>query len=326
MSAGGAITMNTIQFLIPSNTTELSTYGFCSWLDHHIFKDTGLSPTGYDFLYPLTAYGGPLSASTAIVYSASAIGGPLYEICYQDFCYKQTILTAFETYCVTTVNFVLSAIDESVASVMKIVYDFGDGSAEVYNDYKFTSNPPVSPKDIVVSHVYYPQNKTLTTYNPSISVVFSDCCVNTYTAMICAFRCGILDVYEDTFLLDAAQSKDSFNIILTLEDQGRRQIFGNLLDLNEPLPVLSGLPGEVQPVPQVEVSTAVRSNTARRLRRNPIVASVSQYDYIEGTGIDLVPDTSTLETLQPFQISNSSIQLSGTGAPYAGGTGITISA
>jgi hypothetical protein len=318
--------MNTSQFLIPSNTAELSTYDFCSWLDHHIFKDTSLSPTGYDFLYPLTAYGGPLSANTPIVYSASAVGGPLYEICYQDFCYKQTILNAFEIYCVTTVNFILSALDESVANIMKIVYDFNDGSEVIYNDYKFTNNPPVSPKDIVVSHVYYPQNKTLTTYNPSISVVFSDCCVNTYTATICSYRCGILDIYEDTFLLDAAQSKDSFNIILTLEDQDRRQIFGNLLDLNEPLPFLSALPGEVQPVPQVEASTVVRSNTARRLRRNPIAASVSQYDYIEGAGIDLIPDAATLDTLEPLQTSNLSIQLSGTGAPYAGGTGITISA
>jgi hypothetical protein len=79
-------------------------------------------------------------------------------------------------------------------------------------------------------------------------------------------------------------------------------------------------------VPQVEASTAVRSNTARRLRRNPIAASVSQYDYIEGAGIDIIPDAATLDTLEPFQTSNRSIQLSGTGAPYAGGTGITISA
>lgn len=317
---------NTSQFLIPSTTTELSTYGFCNWLDHHIFRDTSLSPTGYDFLYPLTAYAGPLSSATTITYSASVIGGPLYEICYQDFCYKQIILTPIEIYCITTVNFILTALDESVSEIIKIIYDFGDGSEIIYRDFNFANPNAVSPKYNIISHVYYPQDKVLTTFNPTISVVFNDCCINTYTTTICSFRCSILDVYENTYLLDSVQSKDSFNIILTLEDQDRRQVFGNLLDLNEPLPVLSGLPGEIIPIPQVAPSTVVRSNSARRLRRNPVAAVVSQYEYAEGDGIDLIPDTTTLDTAEPLIASNVSIQLSGAGAPYGGGSGIIISA
>ena len=317
---------NTNQFLIPSTTTELSTYGFCTWLDHHIFRDTSLSPTGYDFVYPLTAYAGPLSSTSTITYNASVIGGPLFEICYQDFCYKQIALTPIETYCVTTINFVLTALDESVSDIIKIIYDFGDGSEVIYNDFDFANPEALSPKYNIVSHTYYPQDKALTTFYPSVSVVFNDCCINTYTAMICAFRCSILDVYENTYLLDSTQSKDSFNIILTLEDQLRRQIFGNLLDLNEPLPVLSGLPGELIPIPQIAPGTVVRSNSARRLRRNPVAAPVSQYDYVEGDGIDLVPNATTLDTSEPFIATNESIQLSGIGAPYDSGTGIIIGA
>lgn len=327
MSTRRTITiMNVNQFLIPSTTTELSTFGFCSWLDHHVFRDTSLSPTGYNFVYPLTAFAGPLSSVTAVVYSSSAIGGPLFEICYQDFCYKQIILTPIEIYCITSINFVLTAIDESVSDIIKIVYDFGDGSELIYRDYNFATPGAISPKNNIISHIYYPQDKTLTTYHPSISVIFQDCCVNTYTTTICSFRCGILDVYENTYLLDATQSKDSFNIILTLEDQNRRQIFGNLLDLNEPLPVLSGLPGEIIPIPQVAPSTVVRANTGRRVRRNPVTASVSQYNYVEGVGIDLIPDATMLNSQQPFTPINESIQLSGVGAPYTGGTGINITA
>lgn len=320
--------LNTDNLLIPSNVIELSTYGFCSWLDHHIFKDTSLSPTGYNFFYPLTAYGGPLSAVPGTtIPNVFVSGGPLYEICYQDFCFKNYDLGFITIRCITTVNFILTALDESVSDIIKIMYNFGDGSDIVITSYEPSNPLAPSPKDIMVSHVYYPTEKTLTTYRAALSVLYNNCCINTYSTVLCSFRCGILEMYEDVNLLDATQTLDSYNIVMTLESNKRKQVFDTLLDLNEPLPYLSALPNVIEPVPQAERDTAYRSLTAQKTRRNPIRPPIPVFIYREGVGIDLTPDLPQLAIKEAFiAISTSGIILSGIGAPYRGGAGITISA
>lgn len=325
-------------FLVPSNVKELSSYDFCTWLDHHIFRDTSLSPTGYDFFYPLTAYGGPLSAgpiNPEITYDSIVSGGPLADTCYQDFCYQTIALSPVTIYCITTVNFVLTALDESVSDIIKVVYDFGDGSEFFVNDYTPGVDGAISPKDIIVSHEYYPTEKVVTTYIASVSVLYNNCCITTYINTLCSYRCGILEMYEDTYLLDATQSKDSNNIIFTLENLPRRQIFDNVLDLNEPLPYLSALPNVLEPIPQLEPrSTTKRPVTAQRVRRSPIKPPTPRFIYLEGPGIDLDPNSPELLLRQQFIsiaetsgiILSSSSPTRDHGAPYMGGPGITIQA
>ena len=325
-------------FIVPSNVRELSSYNFCTWLDHYIFRDTSLSPTGYDFFYPLTAYGGPLSGgpiNPVITYDSVVSGGPLADTCYQDFCYQKIELTPVTIYCITTVNFVLTALDDSVSDIIKIVYDFGDGSPIFFNDYKAGKIDAISPKNIIVSHDYYPTEKVVTTFTASISVLYNNCCINTYTNVLCSYRCGILDMYEDTYLLDATQSKDSNNIIFTMENLPRRQIFDNVLDLNEPVPYLSALPNVLEPVPQVEPRITLRRGlTAQRVRRSPIKPPIPTFIYIEGPGIDLNPNAPELLLKDQFIAiaDTSGITLSSNspttdhGAPYLGGPGIIIQA
>lgn len=320
--------LNQNNILVPSNVTALSTYGFCYWLDHHIFKDTSLSPTGYNFFYPLTAYGGPLSAVPGTtIPNVFVSGGPLYEICYQDFCFKSYDLGFKVIRCVATVNFVLTALDESVSDIIKIMYNFGDGSDILVNSYEFTNPQAPSPKDIVVSHVYYPSEQTLTTYRASLSVLYNNCCINTYTTVLCSFRCGILEMYEDVRLLDATQTKDSYNIILTMESDRRRQLFDTLLDLNEPLPYLSALPNMIEPIPQAIRDTATRSLTGQRTKKSPVRPPPPVFIYAEGPGINLSPDIPQLALKESFiLLTTSGIVLSGIGAPYLGGPGIIIQA
>jgi len=319
------------EFLVPSNVQELSTYGFCTWLDHHIFKDTSLSPTGYDFTYPLTAYGGPLSAAFMEYGTVSGIpnvfvsGGPLYEICYQDFCYRSTEVQGQSLFCVSTVTFILTALDETVSEIIKIMYDFGDGSQTVINSYEFTNPTAPSPKDLIVSHEYYPTEKTITTYIASVSVLYNNCCINTYNSRISSYRCGILEMYENVKLLDATQTKDSFNILMVMEDAGRKQIFDTLLDLDEPMPYLSAIPGIIEPVPVAERAVAKRT-IAPRLRKSPVRPPKPFFFYRAGPGVTLGVEIAQLDLDEAF-IPLPGISLEGgLGAPYLGGDGITIRA
>ena len=113
--------MNTSKKLILENLTNitpLSSYPSCNFLDHYVFRDT---LSGYSVYYPTTAYGGSFTSST---FNFGVTGGSLNKSCYQDFCFRTIYTRPLRLFCATNLTFVLSALDESVSNIVKIVHYF----------------------------------------------------------------------------------------------------------------------------------------------------------------------------------------------------------
>ena len=323
--------MNNIKNIYISSES-LSSIDYCSYLDHYIFSDP---VSGINIFYPTTAYGGPLSAglgtppSTAgVTFNGVVSGGPLFDVCYQDFCYRRISYPPIKLYCITTVNFILSGINEADSRVIKVIYNFDDNSEprEVSQD-----STGVSPKDVVVSRTYYPADRLSITYFPSISVIRSDCCINTYKFTLSAFRCSILDIYNDVVLHNSQQTA-GFDVIMTLEKENTRQLFNNALNINDlefALPSVSSLPYLVEPVPPTKNKPFPPPVDPRQptlpVDQNPIVAPEPGYYYVEGEGIDLTPGYIRIVPSEDIEAAGTSgIAISGDGPPYLPGSGVDI--
>jgi len=307
--------------LIFITSEPLSSYDSCDYLDHYIFSDP---ISGTNIFYPLSVYGGTFTGST---FDAVVSGGPMFDICTQDFCYKITDVPSVNLFCTTTVYFVLTGLDESESNIIKILYDFDNAEIEEQN-YTFSSNQPINPKSIVKSTTYYPTTKLITAYTPTISVIRSNCCINTYRFTLCSFRCSVLDMYEDVSLLNAQQST-SFNVILTLENQRDKQLFSNILNIGDPVFIqpLSGLPFVVETVPPAQNIVIVEPRIpSEPVDTSPIVAPPPGFVYQQGTGIDINPDRVTLVPPDYFESYGvtQGITISGDGPPYLQATGIII--
>jgi len=308
--------------VVPTNTVELSTYDFCNWLDHHIFKDTSLTPTGYNFFYPLTAFGGTYFD---VNYTTTVSGGPFYDYCYQDFCFEKFSLNAINLYCVANVNFVLSAFDETQAKLIRLVYDFNDDTPKVVKNFNYISPQQTLIRNEIVSHIYYPTEQFVTTYRPSITAIYEDGCINVVTLTLNSYKCGIYDAFKDVALLDSAQTKNTNNIILTLEDRKRLQVFTNILDLNAQTATLLDLASGETAQQLLDTVTVVKASSARIQFLNPVVVDPATYEYVEGPGINLTPDN--LRLLQNdliVSLSGDIVFEENTGAPYVVGDGIIV--
>lgn len=294
---------------------------------------------GYSFIWGAQLRKGGFTTSTNVYpyieypsYLNSISGGPLADTCYEDYCYKITTLNPIKLYCVSTVNFILSGINQDDSRVVKIIYDFNDGSLPLQVSLKKENNIQVSPLTQQISRVYYPKNNTVaTTYNPTISVIRNDCCVNTFNLTLCSFKCSILETYEDVILHNAQQS-NNYNVVLTLEKQSERQFFKNALDLSNiifALPTESRLPNLVEPIPpEINVPNPRpldRLPPSLPVQASPITLPERFYDYLEGEGINLSPDY--LQIVPSDEIMsdlNSGLTLSGDGPPYLQDEGIDI--
>jgi len=264
-------------------------------------------------------------------YLTSISGGPFNDVCFQDYCYKSIQYDPIKLYCVSTVNYILSGIDENDANVIEVVYDFGDGSPIAEYSYKRENESNISPIQAPVSHTYYPDNTTARTFTPSISVIRSDCCINSYYFTLCTFKCSILDIYEDVILHNAQQSTD-FNVVLTLEKKNSRQLFKNALDLSNivfAVPLLSSLPNLVEPVPPAfnrpKPEPLAPPDVTEPINNNPVVPPERAYYYKEGRGVDLAPDFLRIVPSEDIDSAESSgLTLSGDGPPYLPSEGIDI--
>lgn len=293
----------------------------CYYLDHYIFIDP---ISGANIFYPLTAYGGPLSAAGGVTFDKIVSGGPMSDACLQDYCFNTIDMPDVFAYCTTTINFILTGLEETTgAEIIRILYNFGDGSP-----IKEISYNKSSPKNQIVSNVYYPSTQFIKSYMSSISVVKADCCITTYNTRISSFRCSILDVYEQVSLINAQPSNIS-NVLLTVEDKKNRQLFSNLLNLATEtynVPSLSTIPNLVETVPpNVNAPAPIVPVPTPPTNENPVQPPAPGYVYREGTGIDLTPDYVTIvppEYIDDFGVG--SIAVSGDGPPYIQGEGITF--
>jgi len=319
--------MNTSQKLILDQLTTiipLSSYPDCNFLDHYVFRDT---LSGYSVYYPTTAYGGLFTTST---FNDEVSGGSIKKSCYQDFCVREISVLPLRLFCITNLTFVLSALDESVTNIVKIIYNFGDGSPEqsVIPDY---SNAYISPKILPLNHTYYPTDKLVTVYTPTVTVLYNDSCVATYYFTLCSYKCGIIDAYEKAYLLHSRETFNPTNIFLTLESAPERQIFNNLLLTDNPLysiPSQFNLPNIVDPVPPEKniptTTTTLPAVTTQPVFVNPVVAPAPLYNYREGPGINLTPNEVSLLYYELITPTDTSLILSGASLPYFASTGILI--
>lgn len=327
--------MNTPQKSIYFDSVGLSGIEYCSYLDHYIFSDP---ISGVNIFYPLTAFGGPLSAGSGIppetggvTFNGSISGGPLEDTCFQDYCFRTYVVAPIKLYCSTTVNYSFSGLDQSDSRILKIIYDFGDKSEFREVPYIKTNTGSIEPQNVVVSKTYYPTNELAVTYTPSISVIRSDCCINTYRLTLSSFRCGILDIYEDVVLHNAQQAS-GFDIILTMEKVNQRQLFKNALDINDitfAIPALSTLPYLVEPVPpqinKPKPEPIGPKKPVQPIDQNPVTAPEPGYYYVEGEGVDLVPDFLRIVPSEDITSNfTSGLSISGDGPPYIQGEGIDI--
>lgn len=268
----------------------------CLILDHYVFKDP---ISGYNIFYPLTAFGGPLSANPMPTYTASTSGGAFDKDCYQDYCFDVVDFEPIKIFCVSTVNFIMSAVDQSLSQVSKFVFNFDDGSQPLIITKSLLSNSEnLSSK--VISRAYYPMAREVTVYKPSIQVVYDNCCINTFNYILCSFQCGIIEKYEDVYLLNAQQTENSTNVLVTLENIREKVVFNNMLKTNEPfyaIPLNNYLPNLVEPVPPtVNIPAAAEPIivlppvTAQPIDLSPVIIPKKLYIYTAGLGILLQPN------------------------------------
>jgi hypothetical protein len=98
-------------------------------------------------------------------------------------------------------------------------------------------------------------------YTPSVSVFRADNCFHVFAFPLSSFRCGIIDVYENTSLLDIQQSVSNKNIVFTLEEKNTKQIFHNMLTTNNLLYNLTDiLSGSLIPDAPARVTSEVVTN------------------------------------------------------------------
>lgn len=330
---------NYIIYIDETSAGILSAHDACSTLDHHIFVDPLSGGTPF---YPVTAFGGPLSATwvyesqgliwpfndaelqtiTGVVSAIS--GGPMIDVCYQEYCYSFSRLPPLRTFCISNITFVLSGFEESTGKIVRIVYDFNDNTSPRTISYDYVNN--ISPKDIIISHDFYPKKDIVSAFTPTISVIREDCCVSTFKLFISTFRCGIFDTFANSVLLDSSISNVAENIVLTLEQEDENQIYRNLLKTSTPftqIPTVTSLPNLVEPIPVFNKDTTTPINTAAPASRSPIRPPLPRYTYVEGIGIDLSPDASVLLPAEDFISEDTSMVIITGGAPYVGGEGVT---
>lgn len=218
----------------------LSGYDICTILDHYIFKDP---VSGYNIFYPLTAYGGPMSESPPFTFN-NTVSGLLAGRCIIDFCYEIIQVDPIKIFCITTVNFILTGIDQSVSKVNKIVYSFGNNSLPIIVTKDFYRNR--SPVDVKVAKTFYPTKQSVAEFVINIQVCYENSCISTYIVPVSAFGCSILDIYENTKLLNSQQTRQQYDVILTLEDQNSGQLFNNVVKTGSLIETLNELPYSVE--------------------------------------------------------------------------------
>lgn len=137
-------------------------------------------------------------------------------------------------------------------------------------------------------------------------------------------------MYENTVLINAQQTKQSYDVILSLENVQDNQLFNNLLRTNEPffaIPILEPLPNTVEPVPPSKNKpdlTLVPPVTTQPVLPNPVQPPSIFYIYTEGDGIRMFPSIVTFNLGDLFSTVNDSVILSGEDIPYASTPSILI--
>lgn len=172
-------------------------------LDHYLFLDPVY---GVNFTYPFTANG---EFFTSTSWPVTAYGGLIFPWGFAIQKYI-TFLSAGPLKGPYTITFSPSAIDTSIFSVSKIIYDFGDNSDIVTIEKDIVPNLvgtfqwDGNPASVVLNHTYYPLDYGTTTYYPSITVINGDLSQNVYRVQIQLVPLSLYE-YSSFRMLNALQ-------------------------------------------------------------------------------------------------------------------------
>lgn len=189
-------------------------------------------------------------------YSLTADGGFFFPWGYA----KQNSTTSIEAGKLKgpyTVTFVLSNIETTYYPVFKILYDFGDGETfkiekNIVQDYASGNLAEILQGQLVediqfsiVSHEYWPTDKPVTLYTPSISVIFSNSEYNIFNVSFSSYPDTIYNIEKFNLLNKADVDSSGKNNFLVVESKYDSRYLNNFL-LTRTLSVIDT--GTLQPV------------------------------------------------------------------------------
>jgi len=190
-------------------------------IDHWTFYDL---VSGYNVYYPTTANGDAFSYTSSPTVTAYDGNFIPWKYVVQNFTTDIQVGPLKGPYRIT---FDPSGLDFSQFPILKIVYDFGDGTLQTVNR-NIVPNVPVdnalysslstgSPTLIPVTHDYYPKDGNIPTYyNPTVTVFNGSLVRNTFNIAITSSPISIYDL-GDIHLLDNVQHANTFDIQNTFE-------------------------------------------------------------------------------------------------------------
>lgn len=197
--------------------TSLQTLGNPTQLNHYLFVDP---VAGVNFPYSLTCNGGENWGVNTETVSGGLFfpWGYLFQTNYQ-------FLTSNAFKGPYTITFSPSGLDTRYFGILKIAYDFGDGTSQIIERDVIPNNPDTAlttgdPTKINVSHDYWPTND-ITTFTPTITVLNGNL---------------TLDVYNITFKLTPT-SIHEFNeirMINVAQNSNKNDETIGIIEINKP--------------------------------------------------------------------------------------------
>jgi len=166
---------------------------------------------GYSYTPQLTDIGGDFTGTTS--YPDSANAGLFYPWGYskQD---SITTLSAGNLKGPYTITFSPSGLDTSGYALLKIVYDFGDGTgfstdnSIIYSVKGAGGNGITDSTKQVVTHDYWPTNNYITTYTPTVTVLNGNLALNIFNISFSLVPISLFEL-DNISIINTAQHSSS---------------------------------------------------------------------------------------------------------------------
>lgn len=211
--------MNSLNVVL---STSQQIPGVPDYLNHYFFLDPVY---GTSFVYPNTANGDTFLTTN---YPVTAYGALFFPWGYP----VQNTFTTIDLGILKgpyTITYVPSAVDNSIYTTIKIVYDFGEGTTQTIEkdiivDYKTVNiasytigSDPGNPIYTNVSHDYYPLNNNITTYTTMISVVDGNSVFHIFQVNLSSVPFSYYDIDDVNLLNKVGLSNNVYNNMVVMQ-------------------------------------------------------------------------------------------------------------
>jgi hypothetical protein len=272
------------------------------------------TPNPNNYFYNLTAYGGN------------------FKICYNDLRNIKFDLIGKLLYCSTKVVFDFSEFDQTKSKIVKLIFDPDNNRKLQTYDGMVSGDNMLYPVLSNIYSEYHPSEKFYTLFFPKFKVEYEDGTMLSLVYPLTVTQCGIFDTYKERSLIESLPYyKNLTNVILFTNDKRNNQLYVHDINTRLPFVLSANLPDDIQlpdvviPVPMgggfIPLEQPIVPEPPTNI--NPVTPPLPYYIYAEDLGIFIVPNNSVFFETEEFNTNNSLIILNG-GAPFFGGTGITI--